>query len=125
MAIRRRVVEMSDLSAVAKDLGFDAAGLLDEPLAFIDRHGTYVAPWQVAEHRHPRCEALCRSRAQSRREGGSGGSRPGRTTGPSRPIEEGAVFIPPEKCTDWLREKEPVFAQVRESCGAAAVEEFN
>lgn len=35
------------------------------------------------------------------------------------------IFIPPEKCAEWLREKEPVFAQVREWCGAPAVEAFD
>lgn len=38
------MLEVSDLSAVAKDLRLDAGDLLNEPLSFIDRHGKYIAP---------------------------------------------------------------------------------
>ena len=32
---------------------------------------------------------------------------------------------PPERCAEWLCEKEPVLAQVRAWCGAPAVDAFD
>jgi hypothetical protein len=119
-------VEVSDLSAVAKDLGFDAGALLDEPLAFIDRSGTYVAPWPVARiiairvaERH--ADLVLRHVAKEEAEVRDQAVH-GHYFDLSR---KETIFIPPEKCAEWLREKEPVFAQVREWCGASAVEAFD
>lgn len=120
------MVEVSDLSAVAKDLGLDADGLRDKPLAFIDRHGTYVAPWPVAQRIAIRVAEryadlvlshVAKEEAEVRDQ-----AVHGHYFDLSRKEQ---VFIPPEKCAEWLREKEPVFAQVREWCGAPAVDAFD
>ena len=34
-------------------------------------------------------------------------------------------YVPAERCAEYLREREPVFAQVREWCGQPAVERFD
>lgn len=41
-------VTIADIERVASDLGLDLQELLDEPLAFVNRFGKYVAPWPTA-----------------------------------------------------------------------------
>lgn len=120
------IVEVSDLSAVAKDLEFDADELLEEPLAFIDRHGTYIAPWPVARRIAIRVAEryvdLVLGHVAKEEAEGRDQAVHGHYFDLSR---KETIFIPPEKCAEWLREKEPVFAQVREWCGAPAVKAFD
>ncbi len=120
------IVEVSDLPAVAKDLELDADELLHEPLAYVDRHGTYIAPWPVARRLAIRVAErytdlllnyVAKEEAEVRDQ-----AVHGHYFDLSR---KETIFIPPEKCAEWLREKEPVFAQVREWCGASAVEVFD
>jgi hypothetical protein len=119
-------VEVSDLSAVAKDLELNADTLLHEPLAFIDRHGTYVAPWPVARSIAvsvaERYADLVLSHVAKEEAEVRDQAVHGHYFDLSRKEQ---VFIPPEKCAEWLREKEPVFAQVREWCGAPAIKAFD
>ena len=41
-------VQIRDLKGTAQDLGLSPQSLLDAPLAFVDRHGVYFAPFGVA-----------------------------------------------------------------------------
>lgn len=121
------MVEVSDLSAVAKDLGFDEGDLRKEALAFINRHGTYIAPWAVARRIAIRVAERHTERVLDHVAKEEAELRDYATHGHyfrwSRKEEE--VFIPPERSAERLREQEPVFALVREWCGAPATEAFN
>jgi hypothetical protein len=121
------MVEVSDLSAVAKDLGFDADDLLKEPLAFVNRHGKYIAPWAVARRMAIRVAERYTERVLEHVAKEEAELRDHATYGHyfrwSRKEEE--VFIPPERSAERLREQEPVFALVREWCGVPATEAFN
>jgi hypothetical protein len=121
------MVEVSDLSAVAKDLGFDAGDLLNEPLAFIDRHGKYIAPWAVARRIAMRVAERHAERVLAHVAKEEAELRDHATYGYyfrwSRKEEE--VFVPPERSVERLRQEEPVYALVREWCGAPATESFN
>lgn len=105
-------------------LGFTTSELLDEPLAFVDRHGTYHAPLSVAEKVARRiCELypqqvtehIGQEEARLQEEALRGRSF---TMGRGRTREE--WFVPPKRCAEYLREREPVFAVVREWCGEEA-----
>jgi len=120
------IVEVSDLPAFAGSLGLDQNELLSKPHAYLDRHGTYVAPWTVALSLAKRVaevfpdDVLAKVAEEERtlqREAIHGHHfvYPGGRDG----------FIPPEKCSEWLHEKEPVFALLREWCGVPSVDQFN
>lgn len=120
------IVEVNDLSAVAKDLELDPDELLDEALAFIDRSGNYVAPWPVARRLTIRVAERYADLVLSHVAKEEAEVRDQAVHGHYFDLSrKETIFIPPEKCAGWLREKEPVFAQVREWCGAPAVEAFD
>ncbi len=120
------IVEVADLAAVADDLGLDAGALLSEPLAFVDRHGVFVAPWAVARriamrvaerHAHLVLAKVDREERELRE-----GAVHGRHVDLSRREQ---IYIPPERCAERLRNEEPVFELVRAWCGVEAVEKFD
>jgi len=120
------LVEIADLPAVARDLDLDAADLLGKPLAFVDRHGTYWAPWpvarqiamRVAERYADRVLAAIRQEESELREQAVHGEWVEWT-------KDRSFQISPEKCAARLRDEEPVFALVREWCGRPANERFD
>lgn len=120
------VVEVSDRSAVANDLELDADELLSEPLAYVDRYGTYIAPWPVARRMAIRASERYTDLVLSHVAKEDAEVRDQAVHGHYFDLSrKETILIPPERCAEWLREKEPVFAQVREWCGAPAVEEFD
>lgn len=116
---------IADPQAVAADLGLDLDSLLAEPLAFIDRTGEYYATAVVGER-------LARLVAQKYAD-----EILARVANEEERLREEAVqgkfsedgswsgYVPAERCAEYLREREPVFAQVREWCGQPAVERFD
>jgi hypothetical protein len=116
---------IADPQAVAADLGLDLDSLLAEPLAFIDRTGEYYVTAVVGERlahlvaQKYADEILARVANEEER------LRQAAVQG--RFFEDGSWsgHVPPERCAEYLREREPVFAQVREWCGQPAVERFD
>lgn len=120
------LVEIADLPAVAKDLGLDAEELLREPLAFLDRHGTYFAPWPVARRIAMRVAECYADRVLAAIDQKESELQEQAVHGEWVEWSKGRSFeIPPEKCAERLRDEEPVFALVREWCGQPANERFD
>lgn len=103
---------------MAEDLRIDVGALLTAELAFIDRHGNYMAPWAVAlDLAHRICQTMpglvlarIDGRERELRENASRGTR--------RRDRDGLVWqIPPERYAQRLGEREPIFALVRQWCG--------
>jgi hypothetical protein len=110
----------------AEWLGVSLDSLLAEPLAFIDRAGEYYAPAEVG-HRLAKLIAqnfpeeplarVAKEKEELQEQAVHG-----------RDFDEGpswSGYIPPERCSDYLREREPVFALVREWCDRPAVDRFD
>lgn len=121
------VIHVEGVDRVAKDLGLDLDELHNEPLSFVNRHGTYVAPWPVlfrigrrtAEVHPDRVLAVVVEKESELRDGAARG----RTV--DSLIKKGErVYLPPEHYAAELEEQEPVFALVREWCGRDVVERF-
>ncbi|HEY1333681.1 MAG TPA: hypothetical protein VGF31_05455, partial [Myxococcaceae bacterium] len=120
------ILVVPDLPGLARALGWDAARLRREPLAFVDRHDAYVAPWAVARGiAHALAElyaerilaAVAAEEALLRQE-----AHLGRTT----VLRDGSTHtVPAEACAVTLRLRERVFALVRMWCGEAAVVRFD
>lgn len=120
------ILQAFDLQAMSDDLSLDARALLSEPLAFIDRDGTFVAPWPIARRiairvaeRYP--NLLLQTVADDESELQVGAVH-GRYVELTRREQ---LYIPRERCAEDLRQKEPVFALVRSWCGSTAVQTFD
>jgi len=123
--LRVSTLWITNPEAVASDLGLDLDSLLAEPLAFIDRTGEYHAPAAAGE-RLARLVAqkyadevlanVAKEEHQLREEAVHG-----------KAFDDGpwSGHIPADRCAKYLREREPVFTQVREWCGQPAVERFD
>jgi hypothetical protein len=122
---RASTLWITNPEAVASDLGLDLDSLLAEPLAFIDRTGEYHAPAAAGErlarlvaerYAHGVLAKVAEEEEQLRQEAVHG-----------KTFDDGPWprHIPAERCAECLREREPVFAQVREWCGQPAVERFD
>jgi hypothetical protein len=104
----------------------DADELIREPLAYIDRHGTFIAPWpltyrlarQVAEVYAPDVLAYVAREEHKLRDQAVHGD----TVEWSRTE---SFWVPPERYAENLHKREPVFALVREWCGHNEVEHFD
>lgn len=119
-------VRIADLDTIARDLGWEPKELLGEPLAFINRHGEYIAPWPVAQRIAERVaerygELVLAEVAKRERE-----------------LQERAIhgwdfswgrgqdfYVPPEKCVEQLRKEQPVLDLVRRWCDSSLVERFD
>lgn len=120
------IIEIQEIASVAAAVQLNPEELLPEPGAFIDRAGTYIAPWLTALRVARRVaetvpeEVLSKVREEERtlqREAIHG-----------RPFDYGrglSGFVPPSVCATWLQEREPAFALVREWCGAEVVAHFD
>jgi hypothetical protein len=119
-------VRIANLDKVASELGFDVQELLEEPLAFVDRFGEYVAAWPTALRLAQRVAARFPDRVTEA------------IAAEERELQEQAImghtyyhsriedsYIPPDYYRDRLKEMEPVFALTREWCGSDAVERFS
>lgn len=122
---RTETVCIFEPTAVAADLGMDVRDLLADPHAFIDRNGEYHAPARIAEGlarllaQTYTCLVLrmvANEETQLQHEAIHGKTF-GEGSWPTR--------IPAEECAKRLREREPVFALVREWCGKLSVERFD
>jgi hypothetical protein len=116
-AIERGLLVVDDLGAAATKLGLSVEDLLAKPHAFVDRFGTYKAPFGVAVEAARRCCVR----------------RPREVLGHVKEEEDalletlvsghdaspGARWIAPEA------HREPVFVLIREWCGREAVEGFD
>ena len=120
-------IRIETLNETAATLGLNPQTLLGEPLAFVDRNGEYVGPWAVAQQivrsvatRYPKqvLAAVGKEEQQLREEAKHGKYIDwGKGALPSQ--------VPPERCAEYLLEREPVFALVREWCGAEAGHPFD
>jgi hypothetical protein len=116
---------ITDPRAVATNLGLELSSLLAVPLAFIDHRGEYYAPaaageWLarlVAQKYPDEVLAWVANEEEQLREEAVHG----------KAFDDGPWLghIAAERCAEYLREREPVFAQVREWCGQPAVERFD
>jgi len=119
-------LRIADLETIARDLGFEPQALLAEPLAFVDRHGEYVAPWPVARRVAERvaqryADVVLAHVAKEERE-----LQDRVIHGYSFQWDrDHDVYVPPEKCADALRQQQPAFELVREWGGSASTERFN
>ncbi len=118
------IIRVPNLAAACEDLGLNMQALLDEPLAFVDRHGEYVAPWPVAlrlaKHtaaRRPEAvlAAISREERDLQKKSIHGEKFRWRKTDPE-------MFVPPEVYANQLLEWQPIFALIREWCGAAPID---
>ena len=119
-------IRIGNLNETAATLGLNPQVLLGKPFAFVDRNGDYVGPWAVAQQivrsvatMYPK-QVLATVETEERelREEAKHGKYVdwGKGTFPSH--------IPPERCAEYLLEREPLFALVREWCGAEAAQQF-
>ena len=120
-------IHIERLNETAAALGLDPQALLGEPLAFVDRRGEYVGPWAVAKRivlsvakAYPKqvLAAVMKEEQQLRDEAKHG--RYVEWDKRTRPSH-----VPAERCAEYLLEREPLFALVREWCGAEAVQQFD
>ncbi len=114
-------------AVTAAECGLDAAALEAEPHAFIDRTGTYWAPFAAARRL---AQTLCRRHGRGileyvrdqedalRRATVSGLYRPRRSRWRDPSISPGYA-------AEWLRKDEPVFALVAAWCGGPARRDFD
>lgn len=122
------IAEIGDLPTVAADLGIDAGEVLREPLAYIDRSGSYIAPWpvtqrlarRVAESYSDQVLAAVAKQERELRDGATHGRMLDPLTRHSAP-----VYVPAEHWSKELRERQPIFDLVREWRGQESVERFN
>lgn len=121
------LLEMENVQVGAAQLGLDPQELLAEPYAYVDRFGHYFAPFPVARRAARICcqrftrEVLTRIDREEKaiREAILSGyyESPGPT---------GIEFdISRERASEWLHEKDPIYARIRDWCGETAVSEFN
>jgi len=118
-------VRIENIEEVASDLHMDASALLVEPFAFVDRFGVYFAPWSVAYTLVRRVatvfaqQVLAEVGKEERelQEGTHGG----------RTVRFGRdeYYHTPAHCSDQLRERQPLFALIREWCGREVTEQFD
>lgn len=117
-------VRINDLSAVARDLGLDADRLLHEPLAFVDRHGAYVAAWptvlQLAQRMAERQPDLVLAAVDKEERDLRDKAARGHATGSYWEDQASAEFY-----ANHLREQELVFALVRQWCGETATARYD
>lgn len=126
--VEHSLLVINDFERAIPQLGLRSADLLAEPHAYVDRFGTYRAPFPVAARVARFC---CQRYAQDvlrcvaaeedalRQATVSGYYVAPNTT---QNIE---YHIVPSRAQEWLHEREPVFALIRESCGQGEVSEFN
>jgi hypothetical protein len=107
--------------------GRTKSDLLDESLAFVDRFGTYYAPFAVAEkaarwicerYADDVLETVGKEEAELRDE-----AVRGRVVDGKRGRDD--YVIPRENCAEYLRKKEPIYAVVREWCGGVSSDRWN
>ncbi len=121
------LLEIENLEVGAGQLGLDPRELLAEPHAYLDRFGHFFAPFPLALRLARMCchryatEILryLQTEEKAIQEAVVSGHY-------ESPHPHGIEFnILPSRAREWLREKEPVHALVREWCGETAVTEFN
>lgn len=122
----RALLLIDDLAGVAAELGSDADAVFGEPLAFVDRHDRYVAPWPVAlrlarrlaeRHADEVVAAVAKEEAELQAEALNGRVYHYR--------RGGGFEVPAEECLKDLQERQPIFDLVRAWCGRSAVERFD
>jgi hypothetical protein len=120
------IVEIPNLSEFAQAVGLDSTELLAEPHAFVSSSGMYVAPGAVAIRLAQRVAEVFPDSILTE------------VAKDERTLQQEAVyghhfvcpggqdgFVSPEKCAEWLRDREPGFGVVREWCGVSSVDRFN
>lgn len=120
------IIEVTDLAYLARVAGLDAARLRQEPLAFVDRHGTYVAPWPVARGLARRIAELYAERILTRIAEEETMLRQEALLGRTTVLRDGSTHtVPAEACAVTLQLRERVFTIVRSWCGEPAVIQFD
>jgi hypothetical protein len=116
------ILIVPDLAGLARVLGWDVVRLRQEPLAFVDRHGTYVAPWAVARGVAHAIAELYAERVLARVAAEETVLRQEAHLGRTMVLRDGGTHtVPAAACAVTLRLRERVFALVRGWCGEAAV----
>lgn len=119
-------VMVADIATVARDLSLNVDELLAEPLAFVDRHGTYVGPWSVAYRLARRVAAVYPDGVLARVVAEERQLWQAATRGESFELRRGEhVWIPPERCAERLRERQPVLDLIRSWTGSGAAERYD
>jgi len=120
------IVRVTDVAYLARVLGLDAARLRQEPLAFVDRHGTYVAPWPVARGLARRIAELYAERILTRIGEEVTMLRQEALLGRTTVLRDGTTHtVPAASCGVTLQLRERVFTIVRAWCGEPAVVRFD
>jgi len=118
------MVTAPNLAEVAEDLGIGEADLCSEPLAYLDRFGTYTAPWGVAERLAKRIAEVYPEHVLAHVEQEERELREGALYGEHREDGRGerrrCWYVAPERFVERLREEQPAFNLVRAWCGQAA-----
>lgn len=119
-------VEVSDPALFTSAVGLDIDVLLGEPGAFLDRSGTYAAPWpvalQIAHHLATAFPDDLLANVAEEERTLQHESIHGRHFDFGRTI---SGFVPPEACAEWLHERQPGFDLLRAWCDSAVVERFD
>lgn len=115
-------------SAVS-DLAVDIEELAGAPLAFVDRDGTYCAPWPVTL-RLARAVAARYTEEVLRKVAVEEAELQDRvvhgwTITWGRGAKQTSTWVPPERCVEALQEQQPIFDLVRAWCGIEATERFD
>ena len=122
----RALLRVEDLADAARALRMQPEDLLAEPLAFVDRHGVYWAPFATAQRI---ALVLCRQdpqRVLAKVQKEEEALRETLVTGIYRsPFSGDAWDASREWAEEEIAQKMPVRALVREWCGADAQAEFN
>lgn len=127
----QELLEIDDLEHTATRLGISRADLLAEPFAFIDREGTYKAPFATAERLARHCctrfpkeilQRINREEEANRRAIVTGYYDP--PDGPPDGDRDG-YNVDVEKVRKLLAEQEPVYQLIHEWCGDTAVREYH
>lgn len=122
------VVRVDGIEHLAALLDLSVDELHGESLSFVNRHGSYIAPWSVllrlarrtaAVRPEPVLSAIAAEEAELQQ-----GMVSGRTV--DSLLKKGdSYYEPPSVCAARLREREPLFTKVREWCGQTATERFD
>jgi hypothetical protein len=117
------------LGDVCRDLGLEEASIRNEQFSFVDRSGCYVAPWLVAERIARRIAEVYSDLVLGTVDREERHMQEEAIYGHSYSVGRGAnrteYEIPPERCVEYLLERKPIFALVRQWCGQAAGARFD
>jgi len=118
------IIWVLNLAYLARVLGWDAARLRQEPLAFVDLYDTYIAPWSVARGLAQRLAEVYAECMLARVGEGERILRQHALMGWTMPLRDGSTHtVLAEACAVTLQLRERVFTIVRDWCGEQVTED--